>query len=107
MLCFISDEKNIKLSAYQREFLRACRRCGAVCFAFVVCLGARPSEINRATAYEGVVSNVAADPKIRKPTGIYSGKFIILLGSHDRCELCLFLKKTKDSSVISVSYIST
>lgn len=85
MLCFISDEKNIKLSTYQREApLRcSCRHAAGVglfVFVFVVCTGARRTELKIAAAYEGVVSNVTADAKIRKPAGIYSSQFIIGAG---------------------------
>lgn len=60
MLCFISDEKNIKLSTYQREAPR--RRSprlaagvGLFVFVFVVCAGARRAELKIAAAYEGAV----------------------------------------------------
>lgn len=43
-------------------------------------MGARQCELKLAAAYEGVVSNVTANPKIRKPAAMYSSKFIILSG---------------------------
>ena len=53
---------------------------GLFVFVFVVCMGPRQSKPKIASAYEGVVSNVTADPRIRKPAGIYNSKFIILAG---------------------------
>lgn len=60
MLCFISDEKNIKLSTYQREAPRRCSLrlaagVGLFVFVFVVCEGARRAELKIAAAYKGVV----------------------------------------------------
>ena len=49
-------------------------------FIFVACTGPRQSKLEIAAAYEGVVSNVSADPKIRNPDGIHSSRFIILAG---------------------------
>lgn len=54
ILCFISDEKNIMLSAYQREFLKACCWCDAVCFC-ICCmeLGVSEEAEDSCIAYEG------------------------------------------------------
>lgn len=61
----------------------------------VVCVRARHSELKIDAAFEGVVSNATADPKIRKPVGRYSSKSITRAGK--LLQMCSPLLKDSES----------
>lgn len=68
-------------------------------FVFVVCMGARRSELKIAAAHGGVVKMWPRNPKIRNLLGYTVANSSFWLESYYRCELCLSLLKDTERAI--------